>query len=47
MHKRYMKLGAAGKPQGKIITVVARELLGFVRAIGTRAELIASQQTAA
>src|SRR5277367_3559824 len=30
LHKRYMKLGAAGKPQGKIITAVARELLGFI-----------------
>jgi hypothetical protein len=26
LHKRYMKLGAAGKAQGKIITAVAREL---------------------
>jgi transposase len=45
--KRYMKLGAAGKPQGKIITAVARELLGFIWAIGIRAETIASQQAAA
>jgi transposase len=42
-----MKLGAAGKPQGKIITAVARELLGFIWAIGTRAETIVSQRAAA
>jgi len=47
LHKRYKKLGAAGKPQGKIITAVARELLGFIWAIGIRAETIAGQQTAA
>jgi len=47
LHKRYMKLGAAGKAQGKIITAVARELLGFIWAIGTRAEMIVSQRTAA
>jgi hypothetical protein len=42
-----MRLGAAGKPQGKIITAVARELLGFIWAIGIRAEAIAGQQAAA
>jgi hypothetical protein len=47
LHKRYMKLGAAGKAQGKIITAVARELLGFIWAIGTRAETIANRQVAA
>ena len=47
LHKRYMKLGAAGKPQGKIITAVARELLGFIWAIGTRAETTVSQRAAA
>jgi len=47
LHKRYMKLGAAGKPQGKIITAVARELLGFIWAIGTRAETTISQRAAA
>ena len=47
LHKRYMKPGAAGKAQGKIITAVARELLGFIWAIGTRAEMIVSQRTAA
>jgi transposase len=38
LHKRYMKLSAAGKDQRKIITAVGRELLGFIWAIGTRAE---------
>ncbi len=47
LHKRYMKLGAAGKHQGKIITAVARELLGFIWAIGIRAEMIAGPQAAA
>jgi transposase len=47
LHKRYMKLNATGKAQGKVITAVARELLGFIWAIGTRAERIASQQAAA
>jgi transposase len=38
LHKRYMRLSAAGKDQRKIITAVGRELLGFVWAIGTKAE---------
>ena len=44
LHKRYRKLGAAGKSQGKIITAITRELLGFIWAIGTRAEAIVNQQ---
>ncbi len=36
LHKRYLKLGAADKDQRKIVTAVARELLGFIWAIGTR-----------
>jgi transposase len=47
LHKRYMRLGAAGKDQRKIVTAVARELLGFIWAIGTRAETISRQQVAA
>jgi transposase len=47
LHKRYMRLGAAGKDQRKIVTAVARELLGFIWAIGTRAETISKQQVAA
>jgi len=38
LHKRYMRLGAAGKDQRKIITAVGRELLGFIWAIGIKAE---------
>jgi hypothetical protein len=47
LYKRYLKLGAAGKDRRKITTAVARELLGFIWAIGTRAETIASQRVAA
>nr|WP_254062418.1 hypothetical protein [Acidobacterium sp. S8] len=47
LHKRYMKLDAAGKDQRKVVTAVARELLGFIWAIGTRAETISRQQVAA
>jgi hypothetical protein len=42
-----LKLGAAGKDQRKIVTAVARELLGFIWAIGTRAETVSSLQVAA
>jgi transposase len=47
LHKRYRKLSAAGKDQRKIVTAVARELLGFIWAIGIRAETISKQQVAA
>jgi transposase len=46
LHKRYMKLGAAGKDQKKIVTAVARELLGFIGAIGNKAETVVRQQAA-
>jgi hypothetical protein len=42
-----MRLAAAGKDKRKITTAVARELLGFIWAIGTRAETIANQRIAA
>jgi transposase len=38
LHKRYMKLSMAGKDQRKIMTAVARELLGFIWAIAIKAE---------
>jgi transposase len=38
LHKRYTRLAAAGKDQRKIITAVGRELLGFIWAIGLKAE---------
>ena len=41
------RLGAAGKDQRKIVTAVARELLGFIWAIGTRAETVSRLQVAA
>jgi len=47
LHKRYMRLAAAGKDQRKIVTAVRRELLGFIWAIGTRAEVTCKQKTAA
>ena len=47
LHKRYSRLAAAGKDQRKIITAVGRELLGFIWAIGIKAEAAASQRMAA
>jgi transposase len=47
LHKRYMKLSAAGKDQRKIITAVGRELLGFVWAIGVKAEAASKLRMAA
>ena len=47
LHKRYCRLAAAGKDQRKIITAVGRELLGFVWAIGVKAEAAGKQAMAA
>src|SRR5258708_26202688 len=47
LHKRYQRLEAAGKDRRKIITAVGRELLGFVWAIGIKAEAATSQRMAA
>jgi len=47
LHKRYMRLAAAGKDQRKIITAVGRELLGFIWAIGTKAEAASTLRMAA
>jgi transposase len=47
LHKRYSRLSAAGKDQRKIITTVGRELLGFIWAIGTKAEAAARLRMAA
>ena len=38
LHARYARLLAKGKPKQKVITAVARELLGFIWAIGVAAE---------
>jgi transposase len=47
LHKRYLRLSAAGKEQRKIITAVGRELLGFIWAIGIKAEIAGKQKIAA
>jgi transposase len=47
LHKRYMRLSAAGKDQRKIVIAVGRELLGFIWAIGVKAETAGRQQIAA
>ena len=45
--KRYARLAAAGKDQRKIVTAVGRELLGFIWAIGIKAETASKQRMAA
>ena len=45
--KRYARLVAAGKDQRKIVTAVGRELLGFIWAIGIKAEAAGKQKRAA
>ena len=47
LSKRYARLTAAGKDKRKIVTAVGRELLGFIWAIGIRAEAAGKQQMAA
>ena len=39
LNARYRRLSAKGKPHGKVITAVARELVGFIWSVGTRTEL--------
>ena len=38
LHRRYWALSNKSKPKGKIVTALARELVGFVWAIGTETE---------
>jgi transposase len=38
LHRRYAALQAKGKPAGKVVTAIGRELLGFIWAIATRVE---------
>ena len=38
LHRRYCRLLAKGKPKQQVVTAVARELLGFIWAIGVAAE---------
>lgn len=47
LHKRYRKLTMAGKDPRKVMTAVARELLGFIWAIAIRAETGCRQPIAA
>jgi transposase len=47
LHERYTRLAAAGKDKRKIITAVGRELLGFIWAIGIKAEASSKLQIAA
>ena len=47
LHKRYCRLAAIRKDQRKIITALGRELLGFIWAIGIKAEAAARPPIAA
>jgi transposase len=47
LHKRYSRLSETGKDRRKVITAVGRELLGFIWAIGVKAETAATQRMAA
>jgi len=38
LNRRYVRLSAKTKPAGKVVTAVARELVGFIWAIGTATE---------
>ena len=46
LHRRYCRLSATRKDQRKIITGLGRELLGFIWAIGIKAETAARQRIA-
>jgi len=47
LHKRTMRMLAAGKEQRKTVIAVGRELLGFIWAIGVKAEAATIQQRTA
>jgi len=47
LYKRYCRLAASRKDQRKIITALGRELLGFIWAIGIKAETAVRQRIAA
>lgn len=44
LYRRHARLNAKGKPAGKVVTAVARELVGFIWAIGTATELAFQQR---
>lgn len=43
LHQRYRHLSARGKPHQQVVTAVGRELLGFIWAIGVKAEAAFAQ----
>jgi transposase len=45
LHRRYWLLSSKAKPKGKIVTAVARELIGFIWAIGREVESAAVPQS--
>ncbi len=47
LSRRYARLAASGKDQRKIVTAVGRELLGFIWAIGIKAEAASKLRRAA
>lgn len=47
LHRRYWALSQKSKPTGKIVTALARELVGFVWAIGIETEQQLRRQNAA
>jgi len=47
LHDRYRRLSLAGKPKGKVLVAVARELVGFIWALGLQAERELNEKKAA
>jgi transposase len=47
LNRRYLRLSAKAKPAGKVVTAVARELVGFIWAIGTHVEATSVKSKAA
>jgi transposase len=47
LNRRYTRLSAKSKPPGKVVTAVARELVGFIWAIGTTVEAASTHANAA
>ena len=47
LHLKYARMFAKGKPHGKIIAAVARELAGFIWAIATSVEMTTSNNKTA
>jgi transposase len=47
LYRRYGQLNARSKPPGKVVTAIARELVGFIWAVGTHAESACTPRRAA